>query len=124
MTSRISFRILARYPGMCNYELQRNPAPHTAQFGVGTAAKQRRKHDPEDFAQELVLTPQTPFDLDHQVCGEAQVLERLFQDFDCVLCLAAIPCEALLRCAITVSSRFGVLFSVSFVWGHAVLLCF
>jgi hypothetical protein len=24
-----------------------------------------------------VLAPQTPFDLGHQVCGEAQVLERL-----------------------------------------------
>jgi len=87
-----------------------------------TTPKQRGKHDPEDFAQELVLTPQTPFDLDHQVFGKAQVMEGLLHGCGSVLRLATISCKALVRCAITASSGFGVVFGVAFVWGHGVLL--
>jgi hypothetical protein len=41
-----------------------------------------------------------------------------------VLRLAAVAHEAFVRFEITPSSRFGVLFDVSFVWGHDVLLYF
>jgi hypothetical protein len=41
-----------------------------------------------------------------------------------LLRLAAVVREAFLRCAITASSGFGVVFRISFVWGHDVLLCF
>jgi hypothetical protein len=40
-------------------------------------------------------------------------MERLFQDLGGVLGLAAIPCEALLRCAAATLSGFGVLCGVS-----------
>jgi hypothetical protein len=98
------------------------PAPHTAQFGVGAAPKQRRTHHANDFAQELFLTPQTPFDLGYQVCGEAQVMESLLQDLGGMLCLAVIMCEALLRVQATALSGFGLLFGVSCRWGHDALL--
>ena len=49
-------------------------------------------------------------------------MESLLQDLGGVLRLAAITCEALLRCAITTSSGFGVLCGISFVWGHGALL--
>jgi hypothetical protein len=53
-----------------------------------------------------------------------QIIEGLLEGRGGVLRLAAVVREALLRCAITASSGFGVLFGVSFVWGHDVLLCF
>jgi hypothetical protein len=68
------------------------------------------------------LTLQTPFDLGHQVCGEASVIERLFQDRGGVLRLAAVACEALLRCAVATLSGFNVVFGMSCGWGHGVLL--
>jgi hypothetical protein len=39
-----------------------------------------------------------------------------------VLCLAAITCKALLRLWTTALSGFGLLFDVSFRWGHDALL--
>jgi hypothetical protein len=40
-----------------------------------------------------------------------------------VLCLAAIPCEALLRCAAaTTRAGFGGFFGVSCAWRHQALL--
>jgi len=71
-----------------------------------------------------VLTPQTPFDLGHEVFRQSQVIEGLLEGRRGVLRLAAVAREALLRCAITASSGFGVLFGVSFVRGHGVLLYF
>ena len=56
---------------MCNYELQRNPATHPAQLGVGAAPEEWGTHHPDDFPQELVMASQTPFDLDHQILREA-----------------------------------------------------
>ena len=41
-----------------------------------------------------------------------------------VLCLATVVRKALLRCAITASSGFGVVFGVSGAWRHRALLCF
>jgi hypothetical protein len=91
------------------------PAPHAAQLGVGTAAKERRNHDTNDFAQELFLTLQTPFDLGCEVCRKPQGIEGLLESLSGVLRLAAVARAALLRCAITASSGFGVLFGVSCV---------
>ena len=92
------------------------PAPHAAQFGVGAAPKQRGTHHPNDFAQQLLLAPQAPFDLGHQVFGEAQVIEGLLEGLGGVLRLAAITCEALLRCAAAALSGFGLFFGVSCGW--------
>jgi hypothetical protein len=63
-----------------------------------------------------------PFELGHQVFGEAQVLESLRQDLGGMLCLAAITGEALLRLQATALSGFGLFFGVSFRWGHDALL--
>ena len=88
-----------------------------------TAAREHGgKHDPKSFAQELVLTPQTPFDLGHQIYGEAQVLRGLLQGLDGLLCLVVITCEALLRCEAATLSDFRVFFHVSCGGGHGVLL--
>jgi hypothetical protein len=70
------------------------------------------------------LAAQAPFDLGHEVFRKPQLIEGLLEGHGGVLRLAAVTCEALLRCAITASSGFGVLFGISFVWGHDVLLCF
>ena len=100
------------------------PAPHATQFGVGTAPEQRGTHHPDDFAQELLLAPQTPFDLGHEVFRQPQVIEGLLEGLGGVLRLAAITCEALLRFAVAALSGFGVFFGVSLAWGHGVLLYF
>src|SRR4029453_19358221 len=60
--------------------------------------------------------------LSHQVFGETQVMQSLFVGLDGMVRLAAIPCEALLRCAAATLSGFGVLFGVSFAGGHSALL--
>jgi hypothetical protein len=80
------------------------------------------EHHAKDFAQELVLAAQAPFDLGHEVIWEAQVLESLFHDLGGVLRLAAITCEALLRCAAATLSGFRVVFGVSCAGGHGALL--
>jgi hypothetical protein len=49
-------------------------------------------------------------------------MESLLHDLGGVLCLAAITCEALLRVQATALSGFGLLFGVSFRWGHDGLL--
>jgi len=71
-----------------------------------------------------VLAAQAPFDLGHEVCRQPQVIEGLLKGRSSVLCLAAVAREALLRCAITAAFGFGVVFGVSFMWGHGVLLYF
>ena len=70
------------------------------------------------------MAAQTPFDLGHEVFRKPQGIEGLQESLGSVLRLAAVTFEALLRCAITAASGFGVLFGVSFVWGHGVLLYF
>ena len=80
-------------------------------------------HHPDDFSQELVLAVQAPFDLGHEVFRQPQVIEGLLEDLGSVLRLAAVSREALVRCAITAPSGFGVFFRRSFAWGHGALLC-
>jgi hypothetical protein len=70
------------------------------------------------------LAVQAPFDLGHEVCRQPQIIEGLLEGRGGVLRLAAVVREALLRCAITAASGFGVVFGISCVWGHDVLLCF
>jgi hypothetical protein len=71
-----------------------------------------------------VLAAQAAFNLGHQICRKPQVIEGLLEGRGGVLRLAAVAREALLRCAITAAFGFGVVFGVSFVWGHDVLLYF
>src|SRR5215471_1007748 len=97
------------------------PAPHSTQFGVGTAAEERRTHHPDDFSQELVLAAQAALNLSYEVVQRPQGIKGLLEGLGCVLCLATVARETLLRCAITTSSGFSVLFGISFMWGHDVL---
>jgi hypothetical protein len=53
-----------------------------------------------------------------------QVIEGLLEGLSGLLGLAAITCEALLRCEAAALSGFGLFFRGSFAWGHDVLLCF
>jgi hypothetical protein len=71
-----------------------------------------------------VLAAQAPFDLSHEVFRKPQVIEGLLEGLCGVLRLATVARKALLRCAITASSGFGVVFGVSGVWRHRALLCF
>ena len=69
------------------------------------------------------MAVQAPFDLGHEVFRQPQVIEGLLEDLGSVLRLAAVSREALVRCAITAPSGFGVFFRRSFAWGHGALLC-
>src|SRR5262245_38855940 len=100
-----------------NYGIISVPAPHTAQFRGGPAAKQRGKHDPKDFDQELVLTPQPPFNLGDEVFRKPQVIEGLLEGLSGPLRLAAVVRKALLRGAISAASGFGVFFHGPCAWG-------
>jgi hypothetical protein len=70
------------------------------------------------------LASQASCNLSHEVFRQPQVIEGLLEGLGGVLRLAAVPREALLRGAITAALGFGVMFGVSFVWGHGVLLYF
>jgi hypothetical protein len=59
------------------------------------------------------LTPQAPFNLDHQVFEEAQVMERLLERFGGLLRLVAVTLEALLGFEVATLSGFAVFFDVS-----------
>ncbi len=61
------------------------------------------------------MAAQAPFDLGHEVFRKPQVIDGL-------LCLAAITCEALLRCAMATLSGFRVFFDISCRGGHGALL--
>ena len=54
------------------------------------------------------MAPQAPFDLGHEVFRQPQVIEGLLEGLGGVLRLAAVTCEALLRCAAATLSGFGV----------------
>jgi hypothetical protein len=64
------------------------------------------------------------FNLGHEVVRQPQVVEGLLEGLSGPLRLAAVAREALLRCAITAAFGFGVVFGVSCVGGHGVLLYF
>jgi hypothetical protein len=70
-----------------------------------------------------VLAAQTAFKLGHEVFRQPQISEGLLEGFGGLLCLAAITCEAFLRCAATTRSDFGLFLGVSCGEGHSVLLC-
>jgi hypothetical protein len=99
------------------------PASHAAEFGVRATAKEWRKHDANDFAQELFLTSQTPFDFGHEVMRKPQGIEGLLEGLSSLLRLAAITCEARLCLQVAPVSGFGMFFGASFGWGHGALLC-
>jgi hypothetical protein len=99
------------------------PAPHPAQLKVGAAAKQRRKHHPNDLAQKFLLASQAAFNLNHQLSWKAQVMEGLLQGLSGLLRLAAVTLKALLCFEAAALFGFGLLFGVSCAWGHGALLC-
>src|SRR4051812_33468841 len=98
------------------------PAPHAAQLRVSTTPKQRGTHHANNLAQQLPLAAQACFNLGHEVFRQPQVIEGLLEGRCSVLRLAAVAREALLRCAITTASGFGVFFCASFGWRHGTLL--
>src|SRR5262249_22584907 len=98
------------------------PAPHPAQLGIGPAPEEGWTHHTDDLAQQFLLAAQAALNFDYQVFGEAQVMERLFQELGGVLRLVAVTLLALLRCESTALSGFGVFFCPSFGWGHEALL--
>ena len=54
--------------GQSAQELRRDilvPSAHTGEFMTMSAAKEGGKHHADDFAQELLLSPQAAFDLSH-----------------------------------------------------------
>ena len=77
---------------------------------------------PHDFAQELLLASQAPFDLGHEVFGEPQVIEGLLEGLGGVLRLAAVTRKALLRFEAATLPGFRVFFDVSCGGGHGALL--
>jgi len=86
---------------------------------MGTsAAKEGRKHEAKDFAEQLLLRSQAAFDLNDQVIGQAEVIEGLPERFDIVLGLALLVCMAFLSVEATTFDRFGLLFDISFGSGH------
>jgi len=98
------------------------PTPHAAQCIGGATAKQGREHDAKDCAQQLLVATQAACDLLHEVLGEAQVVEGLFESLKGPLGLLLIASQALVGFLTTALSGFGVFFGVSFAWGHGVLL--
>jgi hypothetical protein len=70
-----------------------------------------------------VLAAQTAFDFGHEIVRQPQVIEGLLEGLSGPLRLAAITCKALLRCAITTASGFGVFFDISLGEGHGAFLC-
>src|SRR5262249_61117320 len=81
-------------------------------------------HHSTKLAQQLLLAPYAAFDLGHEVFRQPQVIEGLLEGLSGPLRLAAVVREALLRCAISASSGFGVFFHGSCAWGPDVLLYF
>ena len=86
------------------------------------AAKERGEHDPDDFAQKLLLRLQAAFDLSHQGIGKPQIRQGLMDGLDIALGLGALLSEALLDVEATAFVGFGLFFGVSFHWGHGNLL--
>jgi hypothetical protein len=87
-----------------------------------SAAKERGKHERDDFAQEFLLGPQAAFDLGHQGSGQIQVLQGLMEGLDIVLSLGVRLLETGLGLESTAFSGFGLFGGVSFHGGHGALL--
>ena len=58
------------------------PAAHAGEFIGAGAAKEGGKHEAKDFAQEFLLGFQAPFDLHHEMVGQAHIVEGLMQRVD------------------------------------------
>jgi hypothetical protein len=68
------------------------------------------------------LTPQTPFDLDHEVFRQPQVIKGFLEGLGGVLRLAAVALEAFSSGATPALSRFGLSFMILSGTAHGVLL--
>jgi hypothetical protein len=69
-----------------------------------------------------VLAVQAPFDLGHEVIGDAQVMEGLLQDLSGVLRLAAVALEAFSGSMAPALYRFRLSFMILSGTAHGVLL--
>jgi hypothetical protein len=98
------------------------PASYAGELMALAAAKERGKHDPDDFAQELLLRLQSAFDLSHQGIRETQVLQGLMDGLDIALGLGALLSETLLDVETTTFVGFDLFLGVSFHRGHGDLL--
>jgi hypothetical protein len=82
------------------------------------ATEQWGKHHSTALAQQLPLASQPAFNLGHQLCGEAQVLQGLSSR----LSLAPIALETLLSVEAATLSGFRLCFDVSFDGGQGEFL--
>jgi hypothetical protein len=90
---------------------------------MGTAtAKERGKHQANNFAQQLFLAAQAAFDLGDQVIGQAHVVEGLVESVDIALSLSSLALMAFFGVQAASGDRFDVFFGVSFGRGHGVFL--
>jgi len=98
------------------------PSAHAGECMAMAASTERRKHESDAFAQQLLLGLQAAFDLGHQGLGAIQVLQGLMEGLDRVLGLDALVLEALLGLESTAFSGFGLFVGVAFHGGHGELL--
>src|SRR5215468_7841029 len=70
--------------------------PYAGEFMRMSSAKERGKHDPHDFTQELLLRLQAAFDLGHERLGDPQVVESLMDGLAIAPCIGTLLSEALL----------------------------
>jgi hypothetical protein len=90
---------------------------------MGTAAaKERGKHQGEDFAQEFSLTAQAAFDLEDQLIGQTQVVEGLMEGVDIALCFELLAFVAFFGVETAAMFGFGLFSGVSFGKEHGVFL--
>jgi len=98
------------------------PSTHACEFMAMSASKECGKHEANDFAQQLLLSPQAAFDLGHQGIWEIQILQGLMEGLDIVLGLSALLLKTLLGVEARAFSGFGLFVGVSFHGGHGELL--
>jgi hypothetical protein len=71
------------------------PDAHAGQFRGGPAPKERREHQPKDFAQQFRLGLQCPLDFLYDGVGQAQLLQRLFEGLQVSLRPSLFPLQVL-----------------------------
>ena len=98
------------------------PTPHAPACRGGPTATERRQHPPDHLPTQLVLPVSAAFDVAHEVCGQAPVLQGLMQGRRRPLRLVPITFQAFMRLEAMALAGFGVLLSGSCAGGQRVLL--
>jgi hypothetical protein len=86
------------------------------------AAEERREHQAEDFAKQLLLGSQAACDLGDEVVGPAQSMESVVEGIHSALGLSLLARVAFFGMETPPCDGFGVLFDVSLGAGHGVFL--